>query len=69
MSNDIRYGYNPNHAGMILLKFCAEAREHLISKLVKPSVDDQVAFEAWLEAKIAIVRMDYRELMAALEKE
>lgn len=66
MATTARYGYNPNRAGENLLKFCTEARKTLLARLVKPSITDEAAFEAFVLAKAAIRNMDHNELRAAL---
>jgi len=59
-------GYNPSLAGENLLKFCIQARKTLRAKLVKPSIQDEKAFEAFIMRKIEIRNMDHNELRAAL---
>ena len=66
MSLQNRQDYNPNQAGYNMLTQCIRARKILLARLVKPSVSDEEAFEAYILAKIKIVNMDHRELWAAL---
>lgn len=58
--------HNPSRAGENLLKFCIQARKTLCAKLVKPSIKDEPAFEAFIMRKIEIRNMDHNELRAAL---
>lgn len=59
-------GYNPNRAGEQMVKAAEVARKQLIARLVKPSITDEVAYEAWIIQVRDIRAMDHRELMAAL---
>lgn len=59
-------GYNPNHAGNQLLAFCNKARATLNTRLVKPSITDEAAYEQFILAKASIRNMDHNELRAAL---
>ena len=62
-----RQDYNPNQAGYNILTQCNRARKILLGRLIKPSISDEEAFEAYTLDKIKIVRMDYWELMSALK--
>lgn len=59
-------GFNPNRAGAALLKFCTDSRSKLMAQLVKPSITDEAAYEAYVLRKVAIKNMDHRDLRAAL---
>lgn len=61
-------GYNSNRAGESIAKFCDQTRAKLYARLVKPSVNDESAFEAYITAKVNIRKMDYNELRAELNK-
>lgn len=60
------YPHNPNQAGYNLLKFCADARNELYSRLTKPDSSDTQAFESFIMEKIRIRNMDHNELRQAL---
>lgn len=61
-------GFNSNRAGESITKFCDQARAKLYARLVKPSVNDESAFESYITAKINIRKMDSNELRAELNK-
>lgn len=66
MTSTARQHYSPTHAGNMLLKQCEEMRATLIDKMVKPAAGDDAALVAHIEAKVAITRMDHKELRAAV---
>lgn len=66
MAHSHHYTHNPNQAGYDLLKFCANARRELYSRLVKPAVTDEKAFENFILEKVKIQKMDHQELRVAL---
>lgn len=66
MSSTARQHYSPNHAGNMLLKQCEAMRATLLQRLVKPADCDDAALAAYIEAKVAIKRMDHKELRAAM---
>ena len=53
--------YNPNQAGTDLLKFCETARRTL-----RANINPADSLESRIESLVAINRMDYNELRAAL---
>ncbi len=61
-------GYNSNRAGESIIKFCVQARAKLYDQLVKPSVNDESAFEAYITAKVNIRKMDFNDLRHELNK-
>ena len=61
-------GYNSNRAGESIKKFCVQARAKLYDRLVKPNVNDETAFEAYIIAKSNIRKMDFNDLRNALNK-
>lgn len=58
--------HSPSHAGSVLLKQCEGMRASLRERLVKPDEGDSAALEAHIAAKVAINRMDHKELRAAV---
>lgn len=70
----IDYGYSPNRAGEDKLKDVVAKKKELRSRLVKPleylyteRAEYVAAFESYIEARVAISRMDYREIVEALK--
>lgn len=58
-------GYNSSRAGEQMMRFCVATRANLMGKLVKPNIDDTLAFESYIASKVAIKNMDYNELLSA----
>ena len=58
--------HSPQQAGQELLIFCERARKELYSRLTKPPISDEEAFENYILEKVKIRNMNHYELRTAL---